>query len=79
MLDDLVTLEVLQPRFRIEILDLRSDQDLEVFERETPDFGHPALAGFDAGPELGYVETDRRNGAQSGDYNAPTVITERHI
>ena len=32
--DELVTLEVLQPRLGIEVLDLRGDEDLEILERK---------------------------------------------
>ena len=78
MHDDLVALEMAQPRLVIEILDLRRDQDLEILERETAELGNAALAGLDTGPELGDVETDRGHDAHSSDDDPTAVFARGH-
>ncbi len=77
--DDLVALEVLQPRLGIEVLDLGGDQDLQILERKAAELGDAALAGLDAGPELGDVEADRRDDAHAGHDDAAAVIARGHI
>ncbi len=76
--DELVALEVAQALLWIEILDLGSDEDLQIFERKTSELGHPALRGLHRGPEIGYVEADRRNDAHSGHHDAACAVRVCH-
>ena len=76
--DELVALEVLEADLGIEILDLRRNEDLEIFERKALERGDAALAGLHRGPDVVDGETDRRDDARAGHYDAAGAVRFCH-
>ena len=77
--DQLVALEALEPRLRIEVLDLGRDEDLEVVERKAADRADAGLAALQPSPEFRHVQSDRRDHAHAGHHDAARRICICHL
>ena len=77
--DELVALEVLQPRLGIEVLDLRGDEDLEILEGKAAERRDAALADLHGVPEFGDRLTDGRDDAHPGHHDAACTVRVCHL
>ena len=71
-------LKMLQALLRIEILDLRRDQNLEIVERKATKRADAGFACFQSGPEFIDRRSDRRHDAETRYDDTAACFTLRH-